>query len=322
MTSQQIEYVLALAQQGSFSKAARSLSVSQPSLSQYIMNVENQVGATLFDRSSSPIKLTAAGEAYLRSAMQIKAIEENLRNELADMADLKTGTLRVGATIFRASCMLPRSIVAFCHNYPGIKVSVTEDSSQSLLEKVLSGEIDVFVGTGTYDRKLFDAEPLAEERLLLAVPADSPLNEVFAGSALTAEDISSNSMKYLTTAPIDLKLVGNERLVVCEYGEFSADMVEEMCVKGGLTPNFALRVHSVETAFAFVKAGFGAAFVPDSMIRFGNYAAHPNYYPLPDAVAKTDISLVYRKSGYLSKAAQEYGLLLKKLVSIGTWRTS
>lgn len=322
MTAQQIEYVLTLAQQGSFSKAARSLSVSQPSLSQYIMNVENQVGAILFDRSSSPIKLTAAGEAYLRSAMQIKAIEENLRNELADMADLKTGTLRVGATIFRASCMLPRSIVAFCHNYPGIKVSVTEDSSQNLLEKVLSGEIDVFVGTGTYYRKLFDAEPLSEERLLLAVPADSPLNEKFSGSSLTAEDISGNSMKYLTTAPIDLKQIENEKLIVCEDGEFSADMVEEMCAKGGLTPNFTLRVHSIETAFAFVKAGFGSSFVPDSMIRFGNYSAHPNYYPLPDALAKTDISLVYRKSGYLSKAAQEYGLLLKKLVSIGTWRTS
>lgn len=322
MTSQQIEYVLALAQQGSFSKAARSLSVSQPSLSQYIMNIENQIGATLFDRSSSPVKLTAAGEVYLRSALQIKAIEDNLRNELADMADLKTGTLRVGATIFRASCMLPKSIVAFCHNFPGIKVSVTEDSSQELMEKVLSGEIDVFVGTGSYDRKLFDSEPLAEERLLLAVPADSPLNEVFGDFRLSADDIRGNSMKYLTTAPVDLKLVGGENLIVCEDGEFSADIMDEMCAKAGFSPNYALRVHSIETAFSFVKAGFGASFIPDSLVRFGNYSEHPNYYPLPDAIAKTDIALVYRKSGYLSKAAQEYGLLLKKLVSIGTWRTS
>lgn len=322
MTSQQIEYVLALAQQGSFSKAARSLSVSQPSLSQYIMNIENQIGAMLFDRSSSPVKLTAAGEVYLRSALQIKAIEENLRNELSDMADLKTGTLRVGATIFRASCMLPKSIVAFCHNFPGIKVSVTEDSSQELMEKVLSGEIDVFVGIGSYDRKLFDSEPLAEERLLLAVPADSPLNEVFGDFRLSADDIRGNSMKYLTTAPVDLKLVGGENLIVCEDGEFSAGVIDEMCAKAGFSPNYALRVRFIETAFSFVKAGLGASFIPDSLVRFGNYSEHPNYYPLPDAIAKTDIALVYRKSGYLSKAAQEYGLLLKKLVSIGTWRTS
>ncbi|MGN0577040.1 MAG: LysR family transcriptional regulator substrate-binding protein, partial [Ruminiclostridium sp.] len=159
-------------------------------------------------------------------------------------------------------------------------------------------------------------------RLLLAVPVDSPLNDIFSNSALSAEDIRSNSMKYLTAAPIDLKLIGDEKLVVCEEGEFSAEMMDEMCAKVGFAPNYALRVHSVETAFSFVKAGFGASFIPDSLIRFGNYSEHPNYYPLPDAVAKTDIALVYRKSGYLSKAAQEYGLLLKKLVSIGTWRTS
>lgn len=322
MTSQQIEYVITLAQQGSFSKAARKLSISQPSLSQYIMNVENQIGAALFDRSSTPVKLTEAGEAYVRSAMQIRAIEEKLKNEIADMGNLKKGTLRIGATMFRASCMLARNIGAFCHEFEGINVSVTEESSVKLLEQVLNGEIDVFVGTGSYDRQLFYAEPLAEERLLLAVPKDSPINSVFEESRLTEEDIKGNSMKYLTSRPVDLKLIENEKLIVCEDGEFSAETIDNICTQSGFTPNYALQVRSVETAFSFVNAGFGSAFIPDSLIRFGNYSVHPYYYPLPDILAKSDILLVYRKSGYLSKAAQEYGLMLKKMVNIGTWRIS
>ena len=106
MTSQQIEYVLAVAEQRSFSKAAQKLYVTQPALSQYVMNIEKQLGVQLFDRSTSPIRLTQAGEAFVRSAEQIKVIEDNLMNELSDIAEIKSGSLKIGASTFRASCLL------------------------------------------------------------------------------------------------------------------------------------------------------------------------------------------------------------------------
>lgn len=323
MTSQQIEYVLTLAEQGSFSKAARRLSVTQPSLSQYIINIENQLGTQLFDRSSSPIRLTAAGQAYVRTAAQIKALEENLHNEISDMSDLRTGSLRIGSTIFRASCMLPRSITEFCHRYSGVNVSVTEAGSQQLLEYVLSGEIDLIVGAGNFDPKLFEAEPLADERLLLAVPHGSELVGKLAATTLTAEDIRSSSMKFLTAKPVELPQLAGEKMIVCDDGgEFTVEKIDGIFSTVGMTPHYALKVRSVESAFAFVMAQFGSAFLPDSLVRFGDVSRHPVYYVLPDALAKTDISLVYRKSGYLTKAAREYALLLKQLVSYGTWRTS
>lgn len=323
MTSQQIEYVLTLAEQGSFSKAARRLSVTQPSLSQYIINIENQLGTQLFDRSSSPIRLTAAGQAYVRTAAQIKALEENLHNEISDMSDLRTGSLRIGSTIFRASCMLPRSITEFCHRYSGVNVSVMEAGSQQLLEYVLSGEIDLIVGAGNFDPKLFEAEPLADERLLLAVPHGSELVGKLAATPLTAEDIRSSSMKFLTAKPVELPQLAGEKMIVCDDGgEFTVEKIDGIFSTVGMTPHYALKVRSVESAFAFVMAQFGSAFLPDSLVRFGDVSRHPVYYVLPDALAKTDISLVYRKSGYLTKAAREYALLLKQLVSYGTWRTS
>lgn len=323
MTSQQIEYVLTLAEQGSFSKAARRLSVTQPSLSQYIINIENQLGTQLFDRSSSPIRLTAAGQAYVRTAAQIKALEENLHNEISDMSDLRTGSLRIGSTIFRASCMLPRSITEFCHRYSGVNVSVTEAGSQQLLEYVLSGEIDLIVDAGNFDPKLFEAEPLADERLLLAVPHGSELVGKLAATPLTAEDIRSSSMKFLTAKPVELPQLAGEKMIVCDDGgEFTVEKIDGIFSTVGMTPHYALKVRSVESAFAFVMAQLGSAFLPDSLVRFGDVSRHPVYYVLPDALAKTDISLVYRKSGYLTKAAREYALLLKQLVSYGTWRTS
>ena len=319
MTQQQIEYVLTLAKLGSFSKAARKLSVSQPSLSQFIINLENQLGAQLFDRSTSPVRLTSAGEAYIKAANRIKVIEENLRNEISDMGNLKSGTLRIGATMFRASCMLPKSITEFSRRFEGISVSVSEGSSKQLLEQVLSGEIDLFIGTGKYDARLFDVEPLADERMVLALPREM-CSEELEKSRLSDEDIRTGSMKYLTAPPVDLSCINGERLIVCDDGEFSPDRIDSILARYSITPSKILQVRSIETAFSFVKAGFGGSFIPDSLIRFGDFASHPDYYLLPDSDAKTSICLVYRKNGYLSKAAREYALLLKQLVSMGTWR--
>ena len=82
--------------------------------------------------------------------------------------------------------MLPGSITEFCHRYSGVNVSVTEAGSQQLLEAVLSGEIDLFIGAGSFDPKLFEAEPLADERLLLAVPEKSELAGKLTATPLTA----------------------------------------------------------------------------------------------------------------------------------------
>ena len=70
--------------------------MTQPSLSQYIINIENQLGTPLFDCSTTPVKLTAAGQAYVRTVVQIKTLEERLRNKISDMSDLRTGSLRIG----------------------------------------------------------------------------------------------------------------------------------------------------------------------------------------------------------------------------------
>ena len=113
VNSQQIEYVLTLAEQRSFSKAAQKLYVSQPSLSQYIINLEKQIGTSLFDRSTSPVRLTTAGEAFVETARQIKALEDNFTNRISDLENLRTGSVRIGASSFRSSCMLARSIAAF-----------------------------------------------------------------------------------------------------------------------------------------------------------------------------------------------------------------
>lgn len=320
MNSQQIEYVLTLAQLKSFSKAAQKLYVTQPSLSQYIMKTEEQLGIKIFDRSTSPIGLTEAGRAYVAYAERVKALDDELANQLADITKVRTGTLKIGASSFRASCLLPKSIAEFCRKFNRISVNIIEGDAERLAESVRNNELDVMIASGGFDERLFHTEELARERLYLAVARDNPLNERLSGCLLTADDIRGQSMKLITTPPISLGALDGERFIFADRGEYSAEELSPIFESAKIKPRMSLRVRTLETLFSFVNADFGVALIPDLLIKFGNYAVHPHYYAIDSALCDSKIYLVSRKNGYFSKSATEYCLILKQLVDIGTWR--
>ena len=320
MTSQQIEYVLTLAELRSFSKAAKKLYVTQPSLTQYISNLEKQLGLSLFDRSTSPIRLTAAGEVYIAAAQKMKDLEDDLTNELYDLMALKKGTLKIGTSSFRASYLLAKSITAFHAQYPAITISIMEDSMENLLALIQQGKLDLVIGTYAFDYKTFHVEDLAPEQLYLALPPTHPLNDTLKDYRLTASDIKNNSLQALMSPPIDLSLLQDVPFICTTEGEYPADLIRTICETAHFKPRTLLEVKTLDTLFALTLSGLGLSFIPDTLIRFGNFYQHPYYYALNHPLCKSTISLVSRRNGYFSKIAMEYSLLLKQLISIGTWR--
>ncbi len=167
MTTQQIQGIITLAEEGSFSRAARKLFVTQPSISQLIKNMESQVGAPLFDRTSTPIRLTAVGLAYYDAAKKIQAIERELENRISEINELKTGSLSIGTTPFRGSYLLPKSLGDFSRRFPGIKLDVVTTNVEELQDLLLSGEIDICIETNIFDPELFYTEELSTEHYYL-----------------------------------------------------------------------------------------------------------------------------------------------------------
>lgn len=107
MNTKQFQYVLALAQEGSFSKAADTLNITQPSLSQYIKKIEKQIGLVLFDRTNGDVRLTDAGKVYIETGRKILDLEHRMENSFTDLSNYKTGSLIIGAAPYRAASMLP-----------------------------------------------------------------------------------------------------------------------------------------------------------------------------------------------------------------------
>ena len=319
MTTQQLTYVIAVADSQSISKAAEKLYVTQPSLSQYIHSLEKQLGIKLFDRSVTPIKLTDAGALYVEWARKLLAMEESMNNALSDLMGLETGSVRIGASSFRVRCLLARSIAAFHAKYPGIHLSIQEADMKQLRDKLTAGEIDFAIGSGEFDEKSFHVETLAEERFYLAVAPSNPLTGNLP-DPLSAEDIIQATPKFLRQPPVDLSLVKDEAFVAANAGEYDRETLYAVCRQCGFTPDIEYSVQTIETVFSFVCSNMGIALLPDSLIYYGNFQQHPNYYPLPDELGLCGISLISRRNAFLSKASQAYALLLKQLVDVGTWR--
>lgn len=320
MTSLQIKYFLTLVQEKSFSKAAAKLFVTQPSFSQFIMKMERELGAKLFDRSCNPIKLTEAGEAYYKASLEISAIESNLSNELFDLTELKCGKLTVGTTPFRASTLLSKSVSAFHNEFGGVDIAIIEGSCEELEESISSGKIDIAICSGSFDETVFHADVLAEETLYIAVSQNNPINLLLEEYRLTYEDIAGNSLKMLKTPYCDIRKFNGQRFVILKQGDNFSDLAEKIFAENKITPKTALKTQNLYTAMSFVLEGLGITIIPDTMIKYGNIKSHPCYYAIDSAYAKNKICLLTKKSRYISKAATEYSKILKQLIQCGTWR--
>src|SRR5215510_6164017 len=134
MEMNQLRYVVAVARTGNFSRAAEQCHVSQPSLSQQIQKLENELGERLFDRMKREARLTAHGEAFLRHAVRILEEVDAAKREATDAKNLLQGTVTVGVLPTIAPYLLPSVIAAFTECHPGVEIVVQEDTTPRFLK--------------------------------------------------------------------------------------------------------------------------------------------------------------------------------------------
>ena len=173
MNAKQFKYVLTLADQGSFSKAAEILDISQPSLSQYVKKIEHQIGLPLFDRTNGAVRLTDAGRLYINTGRKVLDLERQLDEQLNDLKTYKQGSILIGTAPYRAAVMMPVISAEFQKKYPGMYLTIREGTTAELIEGMEHGEYDLCLTLLPSDRTGFVYEKVMEEELVLAVPANA-----------------------------------------------------------------------------------------------------------------------------------------------------
>ena len=222
------EYVYAIYTEKSFTKAAKRLYISQPSLSAAIKNIEKKVGAPLFERSGHYIQPTEIGREYIAAAEKIMHIESDFENRIHDIYSLESGKLTVGGTNYLCSYVLPEIINRFASSYPKIEVTLAEANSGNLLEMINNEEIDILLDSYDENMYIHEGSPLLNERILLCVPAEWKINEQFKESQIRPESIYGREVNLDDITPVPIKalpekflnIIFHNRIFFCCVSKF------------------------------------------------------------------------------------------------------
>lgn len=301
MNLKQLRYVIVLSEQGSFSKAAEELNISQPSLSQYVRKIEQEIGIELFDRSGSVIRLTDAGREYIAAGRKIIDIEHQLMGRFSDIKDNKSGSLSIGISPHRSVCILPPAIACFRKLYPGIQVSVDERVGQELLDRAERGDYDICIATTPVDEKIFECVSIMDDECILAVPEGSQTD-----LELRKKSVGMKERKY---PAVDVSLLNNREFITLAQPQLMQRILSDICEDYGISIKKPVVCTSLSATATLVAEGVGCALIPSSILNYGMKGI--SCYSVKQDIPHRNIVVLYRKGQLLSKAVRDLIKILK-----------
>jgi LysR family hydrogen peroxide-inducible transcriptional activator len=284
MEMHQLRYVVAVARVGNFSRAAEQCHVAQPSLSQQIQKLEDELGERLFDRMKREAKLTPHGEAFLRRAVKILEEVDAAKREAKDATDLLRGTVTIGVLPTIAPYLLPAAVAEFMKKYPGVQMVVHEDTTARLLKLLLACEIDFALASQPIQDERLEVRELFAEELLLALPPGHPLT------------------RKRTVSASDLE---GERLIVLKEGHCLGQQILNFCDRRDLHPIISFRSAQLETIQSLVCAGMGLSLIP-AMAASAGRNDQPEYRSLQSPKPERKIVVTWPKQRPPGRATGEF----------------
>jgi LysR family transcriptional regulator, hydrogen peroxide-inducible genes activator len=284
MEIHQLRYFVAVAEEGSFSRAAARVRVAQPSLSQQIRKLEAEVGQPLFDRLPRSVVLTEAGRCLIDYARQILASIGDARRCIDEFKGEIAGRVAVGAIPTIAPYVLPELVVTFQNHYPQVTLEIVEDVTAGITRRIEAGELDVALASTCQQSATLRRERLGNEPLLALVPEG---HELAKKTEITFDDLKS------------------QRFLLLHEMHCLSQQVHHLLESRRLHPEIALAGSQLGTIANMVAAGIGVSIVPQMMVR---HHATPGCVTLQFAtpVPERELNLLYNPLRFQSKAAAEF----------------
>ncbi|GIO68630.1 LysR family transcriptional regulator [Paenibacillus sp. JTLBN-2024] len=284
MDIRQLQYFMEVARLQSFTKAAETLYITQPTISKTIRNIEEELGVTLFDRSGKKVVLTDAGRIIYEQAQPIVKSFQSLSSELGDLKNLKKGHIRLGLPPMVGSSFFPEVIGQFHQKYPQVTMQIFEDGAKKVEVDVESGLLDIGVVVLPTDDALFHSFSFVRENLMLLVHPSHRL--------------ADRECARL----IDL---AEENFVLFREDFALHDRIITECVKVGFQPHIVYESSQWDLISGMVAANLGIALLPETICREIN-RERIRIMPLVEPVIPWQLGMIWRKDRYLSYAAREW----------------
>ena len=299
MNTNILRYVIAVSEEKSFTAAAKKLYVAQPSLSQSIRTLEKQLGTELFDRSTNPLTLTRAGEIYVHWAEQTLRTQKQIERQIADTVEGTDTVLRVGASAERTRFLLSPVIKHFFEIRPRCVLQIYDVTATQMVNLLEEEKIDILIGTPDVDPVRYTSLPICDEQILLAVPANFPLDL----------PVPTPANRY---PEVDLALFKDAPFVSLHSEQTLGATLRQFCSACGFIPNIRLECRLLSNLHNMIANGVGVGLVGEPFVRYLHSDDRVRYYSPRGLQATRHISAVYRSDHYLSYDAQALIGLLQR----------
>ena len=287
----QLEAFLQVAAQRSFSRAAETLRLTQPSVTARIQALERDLGETLFERSGRGVSLTEAGTAFMPHAQRVLKALQDGRDAIHSLQRLDLGTLRLAAAPTIGTYVLPGLLKEFRARYPGIEVSVRTEYSDQIVQMVLADEVRLGL-----ERAISHADvvtvPLYEDEVVLVASAQHPFAPQ--GTARVEE-------------------LSGEALIMFNRGSSYYTLVDNALRQAGAPVSPAMELDNMEAAKKMVEQGLGIAMLPKVAVERELQQGELRQIRVRGmTMPKRQIALIYRRGRPLSRASQAFVRLLEE----------
>lgn len=301
MDFREYDYLIALAEEKSISKAAERLYMAQSSLSQFLTQYEHDLRTKLFLRTSKGIRLTANGEVYIDHLRHIRKMYLDAKNELWDNEHMQGGQVTLGISSFRGKRTLPLILKRFKELYPAVKVNVYEANSIKLEDALLKGEIDVGIIALPPAKLKHDVATLCKDEIYIIAPKDHPIIE----ECFVRED-----GKGLWIKP---EIICKYDLILSYYDTILGNGSRNLFRRLNLKYNAIFDNITAEMAVSMASAGLGLAFTYTSSVK-----PSPDYELL--RINKEgiflDLGTAFPSHEYHSKASSHMEMVIREVYDI------
>lgn len=281
MDFDQLETFLEVARLSSFSRAAEKRFRTQPAISSQIRGLEEEVGAKLLDRSGGKVSLTASGKIFQKYSEETIEARKAILTAIAETERVPRGEIIVGANEGTCLHILPEVFAEFKKRYPDVAININRSDYAKILESVIDNSVDFGVISLPVTDNRLTVVLIHRDELVLIAPPHHPLIK-----------LKSPTIAEIAQYPLVMPKAGHTR-----------DALDALFHEHRLKPRYAMELDSSELLKRFVAADIGIGFISRSNILEDVRADVLTAIPVPGALIRRDLALVFRKDKALSRAA-------------------
>lgn len=308
MDFRELNYVIAVAEHGTISRAAEALYIAQPSLSKFLQNLENSLGVKLFERINRKMILTDAGKQYVHTAYNILTLKNQLQNSMNDRAKLRLGRLSIGSTNARSKYVMTSTLPEFKRLYPDFQINVSEAPLDELELCLQNGQIDLALYTIRTRRRDFAYYHVCMEEVVLAMSPNNP----HAGDGEIRQG--------LQRPWIDIRKLEDQPFLMPPEIWRVSRVGSRLLHNSNMNPEI-IHMGSVEAAVAVVNRGLGVCFCSSMMESCFEARREPLFFSVGDPISVVEFVIAARRTMPLTQAVRDYITVVRSCFGDGKYDT-